>query len=150
MVEHDFPLVNESLLTTPHNLLLFQLLGDGIQNKLFQHLSRDRGETDWPVVSQILPFLPFLQTGATLAVLQSSGTSPVLQDLSKMIESSLAITSTSSLSKHGCIQLAPTVLCTLIPLRHSQTTPSSTRGELSISQTLSPPSRVQESLGGSP
>lgn len=37
--------LGESMLTTPHNLLLFHLLGDGIQNKLFQHLSRDRGET---------------------------------------------------------------------------------------------------------
>ena len=32
-------------------------------------------------------FLPFLKTGVTLAFLQSSDTSPVLQDLSKMMES---------------------------------------------------------------
>ena len=32
----------------------------------------------------------FLKTGVTLAFLQSSGTSPVLQDLSKMMESGSA------------------------------------------------------------
>ena len=42
------------MLTTPDDLLLFQLLGEGIQNKLFHNLSRDRGEADQPVVSQIL------------------------------------------------------------------------------------------------
>jgi len=46
-----FPL-GESLLSTPDNLLHFQLLGEGIQNKLFYHLSRDGGEADWPVVSE--------------------------------------------------------------------------------------------------
>jgi len=33
---------------------LFQLLGDGIQNKLFHHLSRDGSEADWLVVSWIV------------------------------------------------------------------------------------------------
>lgn len=33
--------LGESVLTTPNNILLFELLGDSIQNKLFQHLSRD-------------------------------------------------------------------------------------------------------------
>ena len=42
------------MLTTPDNLLLFQLLVEGIQDKLFHYLSRDGGESDWPVVSQIL------------------------------------------------------------------------------------------------
>lgn len=45
--------LGESLLTTPDNLL-FQLLGDGIQNKLLHHLSSNRDEVDWPVVAQIL------------------------------------------------------------------------------------------------
>jgi len=44
----------EPTLTTPDNLLLFQLLGDGIQNKLFHHLSKDGDEADWPAVAQIL------------------------------------------------------------------------------------------------
>jgi len=43
-------------------------------------------------------FLPFLKIGVTLAFHQSSGTSPVLQDLSKMMESASAMTSASSLS----------------------------------------------------
>ena len=122
----QFPLV-ESMLTTPHNLLVFRLLGDGIQNKLSQHLSRDRGETDWPVVSRIL-LLALLKTEVTLAILQSSGPSPVLHDLSKMIESGLAVTSASSLGTHGCIPSGPKDLCALIPPRCSWTTPSLSRG----------------------
>ena len=39
-------------------LLLFHLLGDDIQNKLFHHLPRDEGEADGLVVSQL--FLPLL------------------------------------------------------------------------------------------
>jgi len=41
--------LDESMLTTSDNLLVFHLLGDDIQNKLFHHLPRDRGEADWPV-----------------------------------------------------------------------------------------------------
>jgi len=55
------------MLTTPDNLHLFQLLGDNIQNKLFHHLLRARGEADWPVVSWIL--LLALLTEVTLAFL---------------------------------------------------------------------------------
>ena len=82
------------MLTTPDKLL-FQLLGDGIQNRLFHHLSRDRGEADWPVVSWILLLALFegMMSGVMLAILQSSGTSPINKDLSKMIKSGLAITS---------------------------------------------------------
>ena len=46
--------LGEPMLTPPHILLLFQLLGDGSHNRLFHPLPRDRGETDWPVVSQTL------------------------------------------------------------------------------------------------
>jgi len=44
----------EPMLTTANNLLLFHLLGNDIQNKLFHHLPRDGGEADWPVVSRVL------------------------------------------------------------------------------------------------
>ena len=40
--------LGEYMLTIPDDLLLFQLLGDSTQNKLFYHLSRDRDESDWP------------------------------------------------------------------------------------------------------
>ena len=43
-------LLDESMSTTPDNLL-FQLLGEGIQNKLFHHLS---SEANWLVGSWIL------------------------------------------------------------------------------------------------
>jgi len=49
-------------LTTPDNLLLFQLLGDSIQNKLFHHFSRDKNGADWPVVSQVLLLALFEDT----------------------------------------------------------------------------------------
>jgi len=42
------------MFSPPHNLLSFHLLGDYTQNKLLHHLSRDRGEDGWPVVSQLL------------------------------------------------------------------------------------------------
>jgi len=45
-----FP-VGECILSTSDNLLLFHLLGDVIQNKLFHSFSEKEGETDWPVVS---------------------------------------------------------------------------------------------------
>jgi len=64
------------MLTIPDDLLL-QLLEDGTWNKLFHHLSRDRSETDWPVTSWIL-LLALLKAGVILAILQSSGTSPIL------------------------------------------------------------------------
>lgn len=46
------------MLTSPHNLL-FSVLGEGIQNKLFYHLSGNGGETDWPVVFRILHLAPY-------------------------------------------------------------------------------------------
>ena len=46
--------LGEPMLTPPHILLLFHLLGDGIHNRLFHHLPRDRGDTDSPGVSHIL------------------------------------------------------------------------------------------------
>ena len=45
LVKHDFPLVDPRWLR-PINLLLFQWLGEGIQNKLFHHLSGDGGEAE--------------------------------------------------------------------------------------------------------
>ena len=47
------------MLTTLDNLLFSQLSGDGIQDKLFHHLSRDRGEADWPVITWIFLFALF-------------------------------------------------------------------------------------------
>jgi len=41
-------------MTTPNNDLFFHLLGDDIQNKLFHHFTRDRGEAGRPVVFQVL------------------------------------------------------------------------------------------------
>jgi len=47
------------MLITPDNLLLFQFLGEGIQNKLFHHLSRG-DEAGWLVVSRIV-LLPLFE-----------------------------------------------------------------------------------------
>ena len=94
------------MLTTSDNLSI-QLHGEGIQNKLFHHLSRDGGEADWPAVSWIL----------FLALFEDTGYPPVLwhlshrQDLSEMIESGSPVTSASSLSAHACIPLGAMDLC---------------------------------------
>ena len=59
------------------------------------------------------PPWPLLKTGLTRSFLQSSGTSPILHDLSKMIESSLAVASASFLSICGHIPSGPMDLCVL-------------------------------------
>ena len=41
--------LGEPMLTPPHILLLFQLLGDGTHNRLFHHLPRDRAST-WHLI----------------------------------------------------------------------------------------------------
>lgn len=46
--------VGESMLTTFDDHLLFYMLGEDLQNDLFNHLSRDGGEAHQPVVSQVL------------------------------------------------------------------------------------------------
>ena len=56
------------MLTIPDNLVFFNLLGDDIQNKLLHHLSRDRGEAGWSIVSWLL-----------LLALLDSGFPPVLR-----------------------------------------------------------------------
>eukprot|EP00076_Gallus_gallus_P042987 XP_025008525.1 serine/arginine repetitive matrix protein 1-like isoform X4 [Gallus gallus] len=56
--------------------------------------------------------------------------SAVLQELSEMTESGLALTSAHSLSTRGCIPSRPTDLCTSIPPRRSRTTRSSPRVQL--------------------
>lgn len=55
----------------------------------------------------------FSKIGMILDFLQSSRTSPVLPDFSKMIEGGLAITSTSSCSTCEWIPLGPMDLCVL-------------------------------------
>jgi len=110
------------MLTIPDDLLLFQLLGDSIYDKLFHHFSKDGGETDWPIVSQTF-LLDLFEDQSYIDYPPSSGTTPILQVLSKMIESGSAVISASSLSTHGCIPSGPMDLCTLIPPRHSRTSP---------------------------
>jgi len=70
-----------------------------------------------------------------MAFLQYSGTSCVLHVLSKMIESGLAITSTSSFSTHGCIPWEPMDLCVSSLSRQSLTRSSSTKGKSSFPYT---------------
>ena len=94
------------MLTTPDNLLFLHLLRDDMQNELLDHLSRDGSEVDWPVVPWVL-LLALFEDWSDAGFLQSLGTSPVLQDLSKMMESGSAMTSASSLSTHGCIPSGP-------------------------------------------
>ena len=81
-----------------------------------------RGEAVWPGVSRILLLALFegcSDTGSPPVFRHSA----VLQELSEMTESGLALTSAHSLSTRGCIPSRPTDLCTLIPPRRSRTTP---------------------------
>jgi len=97
MFEHTFLSVNPCGL-----LLINSSLPIAWGNELFHGLIRDRGEADCPVLAWLL-FLTLLKTAGTLAILQYPDTSPVLQDLSKMIKSGSTITSAHSLSICGCI-----------------------------------------------
>jgi len=116
------------MLTTPDNLLFLHLLDDDLQDKMLNHLSRDGGEADRPVVPWVL-LLALFEDWSDIGFLQSSGASPVLQDLSKMMESSSAITSASSLSTYGCIPLGPMDLWVSRLLKRSLTQSSSTKGK---------------------
>lgn len=42
------------MLTTPSHFLVLSIFENRIQQDLLQHLSREQGEADWPVVPQIL------------------------------------------------------------------------------------------------
>jgi len=84
---------------------------------------------------------------STLAFLQSSDTSPVLQDLSKMVERGSAMTSASSLSTRGHIPLGPMDLWVSSLLKWSLTRSSSTKGRSSILQAFSLTPRSWDSRG---
>ena len=98
-----FPL-GESMLTTPDNFPFFHLLDDDLQNELPHHLSRDGGEADQPVVPWVL-LLALFEDWSDIGLSPVSGTSPVLQELSKMMESGSAMMSSSSLSTRGPMDL---------------------------------------------
>jgi len=81
------------------------LLRNDIQNELLRYLSRDGGEADQPVFPWVLLlalFEDWIETDFPPVL-----TSPVLYDLSKVMESGSAMTSTSSLSFRGRILLGP-------------------------------------------
>ena len=42
------------MLTIPDNLIFLHMLGDDIQNESFHHLSRDGGEADRSIITQVL------------------------------------------------------------------------------------------------
>jgi len=102
------------MLTTPDNLFL-HLLRDDIQNELFDHLSRDGGEADQPVVCWDL-LLALFEYWSDIGFPQSSGTS-VIQDLSKLMESGSAMTSTlvGALNQDPWICWCPVCLNDLSP-----------------------------------
>lgn len=89
------------MLNNSDNLLFPRMFRGDMQGELFNFLFRDGTETDWCVAPWVLPLAVFLKTGVAFAFLQSSGISPVLHDLSKIMESDLAVTSAWSLSTHG-------------------------------------------------
>ena len=113
LFKHDFPLVNPCWL-----FLITFFFTNCLEMALFQ------GQR-WGWLAHSFPdppSFPFWRPWHWL--FESPHTSPVLQDLSKMTESSLAISSASYLSTHGCMPSGPMYLCTVIPLRCSRTTPS--------------------------
>jgi len=88
------------MLTTPDNLIFLHLLRDDLQKEVFHPLSRDGGES---MVSWVL-LLALFEDWSDIGVLPVLRHSPVLQDLSKMMESGLAMASAVSLSTQ-CVRL---------------------------------------------
>jgi len=122
------------MLTTSDNLLLSQLLGEGIQYKLFHHLSRDGGKADWPVLSQII-LLALFEDWSDI------GYHPVFRHLSHSPRPPKDDREQFSnrlfqLPQHMWTPSRPMDLCTLMLPRCSWTISSLTKGKLSIPQTL--------------
>jgi len=90
------------MLATPDNFLFLHSLNDDIYIELLHHLSRDGGEVDQPVVPWVL-LLALFEDWSDFGFPPVLRHSPVLQNLSKMMESGSAMTFTSSLSTGGCI-----------------------------------------------
>jgi len=102
------------MLAVPSHLLALRILGNGFQKDLLCHHLKDGSEADYFVVP-----CSFLKRGVMLAFFKSSGTSPDHCDLSKMSESSLTMTLTSSLSSLGFIPSHLMDLCISDLLKHS-------------------------------
>lgn len=77
---------------TTLDLFFLYTLDDDLQNDLFHHFSRDRG--DWPVVSQVL--LALFEDGSNTGLPPVIKIPPILHDFSKTMESGLATASAHS------------------------------------------------------
>lgn len=87
VVGHSF-LLHKSILTHPNYYCVLTMVGNGFQEHLIYHLSREYSKADWAVVVWFF-LLPFLKTGVTFAFFHYSGNFPHHHDISKM--SSLAM-----------------------------------------------------------
>jgi len=81
-------------------------------------------------------FFPFLKMGIMFPLFQAEGTSTNSHDLSYMMDSGLANSSTSSLRTYGWTSLGPMDLCTFKLFRSSQTWSSLTASRFSFSHFL--------------
>ena len=81
-------------------------------------------------------FLPFLRMGVMFLLFQSVGTSTDSHGLSFMMDSTLAISSSSSLRRHGWFLWVPIDFCTFKFFRWSQTWSSPSASRSSSSQFL--------------
>jgi len=73
------------MLTVPNHLLVLNKFGNGFQSYMLHHLLWDRGDTNQPVVVQIL-LLVLLDSKSDLTFFQSSGISTYHHDLFKLFE----------------------------------------------------------------
>lgn len=95
--------LGQAMLTTPQELLFFNILASHHQNDLLHHLSRDADDKDWLMASRLL-FFSLSDDGVTLAFLHSSPTSPILHASPRMMEAAeqqqLPVPSAPSLASH--------------------------------------------------
>lgn len=119
---------HKSLLSTPSPHFVLRTFGNSFQDWL-NHLPRDQSKADQFPWSSLLPLL---KTGATFVIFQFSRSSPNHHHLSKMIESGLAMTPTSSLTTHGCITSGLVDLCMPHLFKCSLASSSSTESNSSL------------------
>lgn len=133
------------MLTAPNDLFVLYMPRDNTKVKLFHHLTRDGGEVNQSIVTQVL--LALFEDRINISFPQSLGTSPDAHGLPKMMESGLAMASTSSLSTCGCIPSGPMDLWMSTLLNQSLTQPLLTQANSSFILTSSGASVVQGSSG---
>lgn len=115
---------------TTLNHLVHHMFGNGFRDSLLHHVPRDKGEADRPTVSQIL--LLTLPEGRKELLSFSPQSLPITLTFWRLIKTSFALTSASSLSMTGVTQVSPCFWETEALLHQNTTVPLPLSGWLGL------------------